>query len=591
MTTRSEYRAIIDADRARLAAHIELESGRRPMLLWTHPGWLCVRLHRTAHRFWVQGKRKRARIVYQLAYAITGGDVHPNASLGPGLRIASPAAINVSGVAGRNLTFSHRGGMGILPSDQDIGAGPGLPVLEDDVLIGSSCGPLGAVRLRSGSMIGVRCFRYRDVGAGMAVMRSTRCRIVPASQAGGGKDASHQPAVAARADRASPCRHDSLRVTLRALRSDLERHHAERTGSDHKPGVGGRLSALLTNSGMLLATYRLSHWLHLKGLGAPASAVCGMGRWGLKGTISPGACIGDGFFLPHPGNVLLHGTYGKQLTLFACALSTPHGLLEAAGDGQLPRTGDGAVIGGLGMLVGGVTLGDRVRVASMVTLDCDAEDDRTALSEALRLIERERVVPSPEQLKQAARDQEAQERAADPGPGWRATRREDRRRLKELTGRSGIIGWLALRLSPGSVAVGLFRGAVWLRRRGYWRGAQVVRQINMLLTGADLDPRSSVGPGLVVPYPASVSLHAHAGRNLTMLGLSGIDADAERPGLAARLGDDVFLGHQAVITGPVTIGDRVRIEAGAFIDCDVATDHRVLTPAVRTRRLSGGEAP
>lgn len=46
-----------------------------------------------------------------------------------------------------------------------------------------------------------------------------------------------------------------------------------------------------------------------------------------------------------------------------------------------------------------------------------------------------------------------------------------------------------------------------------------------------------------------------------------------------RIGDDVFIGANATILGPIVIGDRVRIGANALVVTDVPADSIVQAPA------------
>ncbi len=562
--SRSAYRACIAADRARLVAHVRAQMGVDPPFLWSHPGWLAVRLYRAANRAWVLGRRKRARAIYQLGCLLTGVDIHPNASVGPGLLIAAPCGVNLSGVAGANTTFMPRSGMGIIPSVRDVGAGQGLPVLGNDVLMASAAGPLGAVRLGNGSMIGPRSFRPRDVGEGIIAERACACEIVPRSSC-----ATDQKLAAVdgrRGDRS--CLHRSLGMTLSAIVADLARHHKERTGSDTLPGAGAKLSALLSNVCLALALHRLAHWLWLRRLTPLASILSGVARGLFKCSIDMRSCLGGGCFLPHPAGVLIRARAGERLTVYADGVITPREI-----DGGRPELGDDVIVGGQAMALGGVKVGDHARIAAMVTLNTDLPAGATAMSDVIRFAERPR---------KPFASSSAGERAKLLAPR-RALRTADRRRLAEVMNRQGRLQSVLLRLSAANLAVGLFRMAEAAHADGRPARAQFIRQLNALLTGADLDPRSRVGPGLVIPYPAGVSMYARAGRDLTIMAMAGIDADPERSASPASIGDRVKIGHHALVWGPVKIGTGALIESGALASADVPSEMCVRAPEVRVR--------
>src|SRR4029077_20112239 len=75
-------------------------------------------------------------------------DISPPAELGEGLVIMSPAGTAISGVADRNLTLMPCAGVGgEVGRWEDVGAGPGLPVLGSDVVLEPHCGVLGPIRV------------------------------------------------------------------------------------------------------------------------------------------------------------------------------------------------------------------------------------------------------------------------------------------------------------------------------------------------------------------------------------------------------------------------------------------------------------
>jgi serine acetyltransferase len=100
-----------------------------------------------------------------------------------------------------------------------------------------------------------------------------------------------------------------------------------------------------------------------------------------------------------------------------------------------------------------------------------------------------------------------------------------------------------------------------------------VWKLNIRLTGADIDPTAELAAGLLIPYPAGVSITGTAGRNLTVMPLACIVCDTVTENgakqLWPKLGSDVVLGHHAVICGTVTVADGVRIEAGVTVTSDV----------------------
>lgn len=131
-------------------------------------------------------------------------------------------------------------------------------------------------------------------------------------------------------------------------------------------------------------------------------------------------------------------------------------------------------------------------------------------------------------------------------------------------------------LYPCFFAVASFRLSVALHRRGHVYLARLVQVIAQTLTGAELDPKADVGPGLVLIHTGGVLLGqgVKAGRDLTLFaGVTvgsnfGESRSNPRQGFPV-LGDEVRVFTNASIIGPVRVGDRVSVGAHALVLKDV----------------------
>jgi serine O-acetyltransferase len=158
--TWGEVRSRLSADRRRLRQTV----GENTPLLSLHPSYLCVALYRTSNYLWRRNHALAARLVWQTNFFLTGADISPAADLGEGLLILSPAGVSIMGRAGRNLTVMPCAGLGgEMGSLQDIGAGPGLPLLEDDIVLEPHCGVLGPVHVGSRVRVGAGVGLTKDV--------------------------------------------------------------------------------------------------------------------------------------------------------------------------------------------------------------------------------------------------------------------------------------------------------------------------------------------------------------------------------------------------------------------------------------------
>jgi serine acetyltransferase len=140
-------------DKRRLVQMLAYEPPNRSIYL--HPSLICVVLYRVSHSFHRRGRTLLARLIAHLNEVLTGADISPAAELDGGLVILSPPGTAIFGKAGRNLTVMPCSGLGgEIGRHEDVGAGPGLPVVGDDVVLEPHCGVLGPVRV--GSRVRVR---------------------------------------------------------------------------------------------------------------------------------------------------------------------------------------------------------------------------------------------------------------------------------------------------------------------------------------------------------------------------------------------------------------------------------------------------
>jgi len=150
--------ARLKADRQRLA--LLLAEGPKGQGVYLHPSYLCVALYRISHFFFRGGHRVLARLVSQFNVLLTGADISPAAEIAEGLVILTPPGTVLFGKAGRNLTVMPCSGFGgEIGRPEDVGGGPGLPVLGDDVILEPHCAVLGPwkvgnrVRVKAGVLV------------------------------------------------------------------------------------------------------------------------------------------------------------------------------------------------------------------------------------------------------------------------------------------------------------------------------------------------------------------------------------------------------------------------------------------------------
>lgn len=160
-----EVRAALAADRAH----------------WRRRGHASARLRRGYHAVWLyrlsryahdRGWRMAAWLLWLVNGWWTGADIPPSSRIAGGLFLPQPYGAVIAGAVGRDAAFGIQASIGGLlkEPDQDIGGGPGLPVLGDDVVLEAGALVLGAVQVGDRARLGPRAILLKTVPADEEVM-------------------------------------------------------------------------------------------------------------------------------------------------------------------------------------------------------------------------------------------------------------------------------------------------------------------------------------------------------------------------------------------------------------------------------------
>jgi len=141
-------------------------------------------------------------------------------------------------------------------------------------------------------------------------------------------------------------------------------------------------------------------------------------------------------------------------------------------------------------------------------------------------------------------------------------------------------------------AVVMHRTAHWLHARlGLHLLARLLSVASRFWTGVEIHPAARIGRGLFIDHGAGVVIgettvigdHCVMFHNVT-LGGTGKYGGQRHP----VVGDHVFIGTNAILLGPIRVGDRARVGANAFvINHDVPADSTVVGTPARIVRLHG----
>jgi serine O-acetyltransferase len=154
---------VFEAVRDDLAAVRERDPAFKSNLevVLTYPGIHAVWGHRLAHVLWLRHWSLAARFVSNLTRALTGVDIHPGATIGPGLFIdhAVGVVIGETAVVGRDVTIYQ----GVTLGGTSLEAIKRHPTVGDRVTVGAGAKLLGAIEIGHDSRIGANAVVVRDV--------------------------------------------------------------------------------------------------------------------------------------------------------------------------------------------------------------------------------------------------------------------------------------------------------------------------------------------------------------------------------------------------------------------------------------------
>ena len=155
---------------------------------------------------------------------------------------------------------------------------------------------------------------------------------------------------------------------------------------DRDPAATSRLEVILTYAGFhALLAYRLAHWL--KGQRVPflPRAISQLARWLTGIEIHPSAKIGERFFIDHGMGVVIGETaeVGDNVTLFQGV--TLGGTGKDRGK-RHPTLGSHVVVGAGAKILGGITIGDNVKIGANSVVLKSVPPNSTVIGVPARII-------------------------------------------------------------------------------------------------------------------------------------------------------------------------------------------------------------
>lgn len=130
-------------------------------VLLCYPGLHAILGHRISHWLWRHHFKLLGRINSQIMRSLTGIEIHPGASIGPGFFIDHGMGVVIGETAevGKNVTLFHGVTLGGVSTEK----GKRHPTIEDNVVIGTGAKVLGAITIGKNSRIGANAVVVKPV--------------------------------------------------------------------------------------------------------------------------------------------------------------------------------------------------------------------------------------------------------------------------------------------------------------------------------------------------------------------------------------------------------------------------------------------
>ena len=161
-----------------------------------YPGVHAIWGYRVTHWLWGRQLRLTARLLSEVVRVLTGVDIHPGATLGPGLFIdhATGVVIGETAEVGADVTLYHAVTLGATSTAR----GKRHPTIGDRVVIGAGAKILGPVSVGAGASIGANAVVVKPVPPGAVVVGVPgqvigRSRAQAGAGAGAGAGEAPQP--------------------------------------------------------------------------------------------------------------------------------------------------------------------------------------------------------------------------------------------------------------------------------------------------------------------------------------------------------------------------------------------------------------
>lgn len=132
------------------------------------PAMMSTAFYRISHFFHVNGHRHLARLFWTWNIHLFASDIAPHSEIGPYFYMPHSVGTVIAAKMGSHVTFYALACIGRGSKPKDVGAGTGLPVVGDHVVIGARSMILGPITIGS----------HATIGPGSVVMKNVPEHVV-----------------------------------------------------------------------------------------------------------------------------------------------------------------------------------------------------------------------------------------------------------------------------------------------------------------------------------------------------------------------------------------------------------------------------
>jgi serine O-acetyltransferase len=127
----------------------------------SYPGFHAITVHRFVHALWLAKIPILPRFIAEIVHRVTGIDIHPGATIGPGFFIDHGTGVVIGGTAiiGDNVTIYQ----GVTLGGTSLARSKRHPTLGNNVTVGSGAAVLGDITIGDNVKIGANSVVVKDV--------------------------------------------------------------------------------------------------------------------------------------------------------------------------------------------------------------------------------------------------------------------------------------------------------------------------------------------------------------------------------------------------------------------------------------------